>query len=66
MANLLTIMSRFASRMDERQEHLSLIQSALMSPIPESIAIPKRHEVGSSTQSQDSNIPSLQNLRVDK
>jgi hypothetical protein len=65
MANLLTIMSRFDSLMDEQQEQLSSIQVALMSPTLESGAIPKQREVGSSTQSQDSNIPSLQNLRAD-
>jgi hypothetical protein len=42
MANLLTIMSRFATRMDQQQEQLSSIQAALMSPAPESGAIPQR------------------------
>jgi hypothetical protein len=41
MANLLTIMSRFATCMDQQQEQLSSIQAALMSPTPESGAIPK-------------------------
>jgi hypothetical protein len=33
MANLLTIMSRFSTRMDQQQEQLSSIQAALMSPV---------------------------------
>jgi hypothetical protein len=63
MANLLTIMPRFATRMDQQQEQLSSIQAALMSPAPESGAIPKRREAGAVPQpscAQDSNIPSLQ------
>jgi hypothetical protein len=39
MANLLTIMSRFTTRMDHQQEQLSSIQEALMSPTPESGAL---------------------------
>jgi hypothetical protein len=64
MAKMLTIMSRFASH---TVEQLSSIQAALVAPTPESGAIPKWHEVRSSTQSpaQDSNIPSMQNLRAD-
>jgi hypothetical protein len=41
MANLLTTMSRFTTRMDQQQEQLSSIQAALMSPMPESGAISK-------------------------
>jgi hypothetical protein len=63
MANLLTIMSRFASRMDQQQEQLSSIQAALMAPTPESGAIPKRREAGAVPQS--SWAPSLQGLRAD-
>jgi hypothetical protein len=51
MANLLTIMSRFASCMDQEQEQLSSIQAALMLPTPESGAIPKRREAGTVPQS---------------
>jgi hypothetical protein len=61
-------MSRFATRMDQQQEQLSSIQAALMSPTPESGAIPKRREAGVVPQSscaQDSSIPSLQGLRAD-
>jgi hypothetical protein len=68
MANLLTIMSRFATRMDQQQEQLSTIQASLMSPMPESGVIPKRREAGAVPQSscaQDSSIPSLQGLRAD-
>jgi hypothetical protein len=68
MANPLTIMSRFATRIDKQQEQLSSIQAALMSPMPESGAIPKRREAGAVHQSscaQDSTIPSLQGLRAD-
>jgi hypothetical protein len=67
MTNLHTIMSRFASRLDEQQKQLSSIQAALVAPTPESVAIPKRRNVRSSTQSpaQVSNIPNLKNLRAD-
>jgi hypothetical protein len=51
MALLLTIMSRFATHMDQQQEQLSSIQAALMSPTPESGAIPKRREAGAVPQS---------------
>jgi hypothetical protein len=54
--------------LDQQQEQLSSIQAALMSPAPESGAIPKRREAGAVPQSscaQDSSIPSLQGLRVD-
>jgi hypothetical protein len=68
MTNMLTIMSRFASRMDQQQEQLSSIQAALMSPTPELGAIPKRRDADAVPQSlcaQNSSIPSLQGLRAD-
>jgi hypothetical protein len=68
MANLLTIMSTFATRMDQQQQQLSSIQASLRSPMPESGAIPKRREVYAVPQSscaQDSSIPSVQGLRAD-